>query len=160
MSASKLINVMETLLTLHEELYEIGTEKTNVLKENKDVTQLQQLLKQEQICMKKIQQTEQERIALTNDYLSDSEDKSLSACIEKAEGAEKEALQMIHARFLEIMTKLKAQNQLNQQLTHHALQFINLTLDMVMPKEPSVTYRHPHQTEDAPNQRSMFDSKA
>ena len=161
MNASKLIDSLEKLLTLHEQLFEIATEKTVVLKENKELSHLQELLKKEQLLARKIQQTEQERIFLTKQFLNGSEDQSLTACINKAEGTEKDKLQEMHVRFIEIMSKLKAANYLNQQLTHQALQFINFTLDTVMPQEKSVTYRHPnHQTESVPKQRSMFDSKA
>ncbi|WP_243290285.1 flagellar protein FlgN [Bacillus sp. FJAT-47783] len=160
MATSTFIQTMEKLYSLHEELYEIATKKTDVLKENRDVSELKELLKEEQLCLKKIQQTEAERMKLTDERLKGTEDKSLTALIERASGSEKEMLENLQVRFLEMMTKLKAVNELNQQLTHYALQYINLSLDMMMPQETTVTYSHPNQTKENRSQRSMFDSKA
>lgn len=161
MSAAQLIQTMEILYQLHEQLYNIAVQKTDVLKNNDDLSKLQDLLKNEQTCMKKIYQLENERMNFVKEWLGQQEDKSLSACIEKTVGKEKERLIQLKDCFSQIMEKLKAANELNQQLIHHALQFVNLTIDMVMPQEPSLTYSNPNQIKESQGlKRSMFDSKA
>jgi Mg2+ and Co2+ transporter CorA len=158
---SRIIQTLENLYELHEHLYDLAVKKTEVLKNNEDVSKLQELLKKEQLCIKMIQQKEEERMKQVAAWLGNQEDQSLTACIEKASGADKKKLEHLKDSFLEIMTKLKAANELNEQLTHYALQFINMTLDMVMPQEPALSYQHPKQPQEqrAPR-RSMFDSKA
>lgn len=161
MSCAQLIQTMEKLYELHEQLYDIALKKTDVLKNNEDISKLQELLKIEQTYSNKIHQVENERMKVVDDWLGQQEDKSLSACIEKATGNEKEQLVQLKERLKEIIEKLKSTNELNQQLIHHALQFVNLTIDMVMPQEPSLTYSNPNQTEEKQGpKRSMFDSKA
>jgi hypothetical protein len=60
------------------------------------------------------------------------------------------------------MDKLKEANGLNRELTQQALQFVSLSLDMLMPQENFSNYQRPdqHQTQTEKRRRSLFDSQA
>ena len=159
MSAQSLILKLEKLLGLNRHLYQLAQTKTEALK-TENLTVLQQTLKQEQIYVHAIKQVENERIDLASAYLNREDDLTLSACIEKAAGADKEKFSELFQSLTEVMEKLKHANKLNQQLTIQALQFVPLSMDMLMPKEQSPAYKPPGGTASAPKRRSLFDSKA
>jgi hypothetical protein len=159
--AEKLIQTLEKLLQLHQNLHKITLQKTENLK-SENVEQLRELLKKEQMFLQAIKQIEAERIQATIDFLGREGDLTLSACIEKAEGEQKESLKIIAKDFRDTMDKLKEANGLNRELTQQALQFVSLSLDMLMPQESFTNYQRPdqHQTQTEKRRRSLFDSQA
>lgn len=158
MSAGKLIQTLEKLLQLHQNLYNVTLQKTEFLK-SENVEELKELLKKEQMFVQAIKQVEEERIKDTVNFL-ENEELTLSACIEKAAGEEKEKLTGISKKFTETMEKLKASNQLNKKLTKQALQLTAITLDMIMPQERDFNYNKPADNTKEKQRRSLFDSKA
>ncbi|WP_226670821.1 flagellar protein FlgN [Metabacillus litoralis] len=161
MLAEKLMNTLDKLLQLHQNLYQVALQKTDYLKQN-NVEELKELLKKEQMFSQAIKQIETERIQLSAEFLNREHDLTLSACIEKAEGKHKEKLKQIASDFSKTMDKLKAANQLNRELTHQALQFVSISLDMLMPQENITNYQRPDAS-NAPSdklRRSLFDSQA
>lgn len=160
MSAQSLIQQLEKLLGLNQQLYKLAQTKTEALK-TENLTVLQETLKQEQTYVQAIKQVENERIALAAAYLNRDDELTLSACIEKSEGTEKEKFSSLYLSLTDLMEKLKGINQLNQQLTLQALQFVSLSMDMLMPKEQSPAYKPPGgNVPSEPKRRSLFDSKA
>lgn len=160
MSAQSLIQQLEKLLGLNQQLYKLAQTKTEALK-TEDLTVLQETLKQEQSYVQAIKQVENERISLAAAYLNRNDELTLSACIEKSEGEDKETFTSLYLSLTDVMEKLKGINQLNQQLTLQALQFVSLSMDMLMPKEQSPAYQPPGgKTTSEPKRRSLFDSKA
>lgn len=160
MSAQPLIFKLEKLLRLNQQLLKLAEAKTEALKKE-DLAVLQQTLKQEHICVSAIKLAEKERIPLTSAYLGRNHDLTLSACIEKAEGEDKVQFAQLLSSLTDVMDKLKHANKLNQQLTVQALQFVSLSLDMLMPKEESPAYKPPGLSAAAqPKRKSLFDSKA
>ncbi|WP_394186920.1 flagellar protein FlgN [Metabacillus halosaccharovorans] len=160
MSAEKLIQTLDKLLKLHQNLYEVTLQKTEMLKQNQ-VEELRELLKKEQMYVQAIKQVEDERVRKTAEYLGGSEEVTLSACINKATGSEKEVLQNILTNFTNVMDYLKNQNQLNKELTKQALQLTSITLDTLFPKETNVNYDKPlNKPLQEKQRRSIFDSKA
>ncbi|MFC0272216.1 flagellar protein FlgN [Metabacillus herbersteinensis] len=160
MLADKLITTLEKLLSLHEQLYKVALQKSEILKKDL-IDELREILKQEQKLVQAIKQIEAERILITAEYLNREQELTLRACIDQADGLAKERLQTIHHEFQSIMDKLKAVNQLNQQLTQQSLQFVSISLDMLMPQENAQNYNRPDQSKGtATNRRSIFDSKA
>ncbi|AZB44540.1 flagellar protein FlgN [Bacillus sp. FJAT-42376] len=160
MQAGTLILTLERLLELHLDLYQTALKKTDQLKHNQ-MDELKQVLQQEQVLVQVIKQTEAERMTLASQFLGRHTDLTLAACAEKAEGAEKERLSELKEEFKEVMDKLKAANQLNQQMTQSALQFVTMSLDMLMPREQVPNYQRPDtMKKNEPNRRSLFDSKA
>jgi hypothetical protein len=161
MVAGNLIQTLQKLLQLHQNLYKVTLQKTESLKSEK-VEELKELLKKEQMFVQAIKQIEAERIEITSKFLGRSEELTLSACIEKADAEEKETLQRIANDFNETMDKLKAAIQVNRELTQQALQFVSLSLDMLMPQESITNYQRPDGTKVPTEKvrRSLFDSQA
>jgi hypothetical protein len=159
--ADKLIHTLEKLLQLHQNLYTITLQKTESLK-SENVEQVKELLKKEQMFLQAIKQIEAERIQETITFLGSEGNLTLSACIEKAEGEQKESLNVIANEFKKTMDKLKEANGLNRELTQLALQFVSLSLDMLMPQESFTNYQRPdqNQTQTEKRRRSLFDSQA
>ncbi|WP_154307324.1 flagellar protein FlgN [Metabacillus lacus] len=158
MSAKSLILSLESLLEKHHELYSIGLEKTELLKSNR-VKELQQLIQKEQAALSSLQKLEEKRMQETASFLGVSENTTLSACAERAQPSERKTLEKLMESFYDIHEKLRAVNTLNQQLTHQAMQFVTLTMDMLMPQETAAVYTKPAaKTEN--KRRPLFDSKA
>ncbi|QGQ48146.1 flagellar protein FlgN [Metabacillus sediminilitoris] len=160
MQAEKLIQTLEKLLQLHQNLHKITLQKTESLK-SENVEQIKELLKKEQMFLQAIKQIEAERIQETITFLGSEGDLTLSACIEKAKGEQKESLKVIAKEFKETMDKLKEANLLNRELTQQALQFVSISLDMLMPQESFTNYQRPdqNQTQTEKRRRSLFDSQ-
>lgn len=159
MSVENLIQTLEKLLKLHENLYEVTLQKTEILKDDR-VDELKELLKKEQMFVQAIKQVEEERIARTAEFLGDVEEATLSACIEKSRGSEKEKLEKIMNEFTIIMDELKNRNKLNKELTKQAIQLTAVTLDMIIPQETDINYNKPTNKTTEKQRRSIFDSKA
>jgi len=159
MSADKLIVTLEKLLKLHENLYEVTLQKTELLKHDR-VDELKELLKKEQMFIQAIKQVEEERIMQTIDFLGNINELTLSACIEKSTGIEKEKLELIRNKFTAVINELKDRNKLNKELTKQAIQLTSVTLDMIMPQESDINYNKPTNKSTEKQRRSIFDSKA
>lgn len=159
MSAEKLIQILEKLLKLHENLYDVTLQKTEILKHDR-TDELKELLKKEQMFVQAIKQVEEERIAHTAEFLGNVRESTLSACIEKSRGLEKEKLEKIMNKFTVIMNDLKNRNKLNKELTKQAIQLTAVTLDMIIPREADMNYNKPTSKTTEKQRRSIFDSKA
>jgi flagellar biosynthesis/type III secretory pathway chaperone len=156
MSIESLISIMKKLHKMHKSLYELTLKKTDIVK-NGDTTALDQLLKDEQAHMAAINKLEKERAAISNAILPGA---SLQGIVE-ANPAGKEQLLQIKEELLNVITDIKARNELNQQLIHQSLQFINFSKSLVMPQEKEINYGPPAGKKIKPGQSpGMFNSKA
>jgi flagellar biosynthesis/type III secretory pathway chaperone len=159
MSAKKLIDTLEKLLTLHQSLLKLAEQKTDILKKG-DMEGLNALLTNEQKHITAIQQVEEIRNEAVEALLQGQDvDKTISNCIEFTNEPERTKLTQLKDHLTEVITELKERNQLNQQLIHQSLQFVHLTLDMLAPQPASINYGPPQQNA-TPKRQSMFDSKA
>lgn len=158
--SEQLIAVLEKLYKLHESLYKLSLEKTTIIKEN-DMEILQKILKDEQTHIAAINTLEVERQRLAKEFLHTDKDVTITDCIETAPLEIKEKLSSLQTNIINIIEKLKDQNELNQSLIYLSLQYVNMTLDMIQPKPESYTYGRPN-TPKAPQKPSFiaFDSKA
>ncbi|WP_226085909.1 flagellar protein FlgN [Mesobacillus sp. S13] len=156
MSAESLTVIMNKMLKLHKSLYELTVKKTGIVKKG-DTAALDQLLKDEQAHMAAINKLEQERQAVSR---SISPDASLQE-IAEANPVEKNQLLKIKADLVEVISEIKARNELNQQMIHQSLQFINFSKSLVMPQEKEINYGPPAGKKAKPGQSpGMFNSKA
>ncbi|MED4454454.1 flagellar protein FlgN [Metabacillus fastidiosus] len=155
----KLIANLEKLLALHHQLYKVAFQKTDLLKKN-DIEALKETLNYEQKFVQAISQMEAERIELTSKFLGRTDELTLMACIEKADGSNKEKLQNIYDEFKKVMGDLKNINNLNKQLTQQALQLVSITINTMMPQEGDHNYQKPDKKNGQAKRRSIFDSKA
>lgn len=160
MSAEHLIQVLNKILVLHENLFKLSEQKTDILKKG-DIDALGSHMKEEQKYILAIRQLEEQRIAVVEKMLGRNEKEyTLSRCIELAVEPEKTQLTNLYTKLTTVVHDLKELNQLNQQLAHQSLQFVNVSLDMLLPHEQSVNYGNPTGTQEKKQSRSMFDSKA
>lgn len=155
-----LIAVLEKLYKLHESLYKLSLEKTTIIKGN-DMESLQQIIKDEQTHIAAINTLEMERQKVAKDFLHIDKDVTISDCIEAAPLELNEKLSSLQTKIIDIVEKLKEQNELNQSLIYLSLQYVNITLDMIQPKPESYTYGRPNQPRATQKPSfTAFDSKA
>lgn len=156
MSAESLIVIMNKMFKLHKSLYELTVKKTDIVKKG-DTAALDQLLKDEQAHVAAINKLEQERLVVSNAIVPAA---SLQE-IAEANPSEKDKLLQIKEDLVGVISDIKARNELNQQLIHQSLQFINFSKSLVMPQEKEINYRPPAGKKVKPGQSpGMFNSKA
>ncbi|PLT31066.1 flagellar protein FlgN [Peribacillus deserti] len=164
MSAQHIITAMEKLVKLHRSLHDLAEKKTNIIKAG-SMEALNKIMIDEQKHVKAIGMIEREREQAVSEFLQKKgsmPSANVSACIELAEHSEKETLTVLKQSLLESVLSLKEINYLNQQLIYQSLQFINLSLDMVRPKQQVFNYEKPVQQKGQyqTGNRSYFNSKA
>ncbi|WP_332651796.1 flagellar protein FlgN [Lysinibacillus sp. 54212] len=138
MSVENLISTLEKLERMHKSLLELAQKKTEFIKAN-DMEQLDSMLKTEQAHVAAIETLEQQRQMMVTDYLrakgiAFTDTPTVAELIDAAEESEKQALQKIRERLVNLVTELKEQNDLNQRLVLQSLQFVNFSLDMLRPQ--------------------------
>lgn len=157
MSAQTIITVLEKLITLHKRFNEVASKKTKIIQDG-NMDALTALLMDEQKHVTAITQIERERekavLAFTSGRLV-----KMDEIIELAEPAEADVLSRLKAELVDELMKLKAQNELNQQLLITSLQFVNLSLDLLRPQDRNYNYNQINQ-EPVKKVISTFDSKA
>ncbi|WP_077619700.1 flagellar protein FlgN [Bacillus sinesaloumensis] len=160
MSAENLVTTLKKILLLHQNLLKLSERKTDILKKG-DIDALNEQMKEEQKYILAIRQVENERIAIVEKLLGPRvQEKTLSKCIEASKEPVRSELVELHEELVNVTADLKAVNELNQQLTHQSLQYVNMSMDMLMPHEQTATYGNPAGTKEKKQARSMFDSKA
>lgn len=160
MSSESLVTLLKKILTLHQNLYKLSERKTDILKKG-DIDALSEQMKEEQKYILAIRQLENERISVVEKIFGPRVgEKTLSKCIEVANEPVRSELVGLHEELSRVTHDLKVVNELNQQLTHQSLQYVNMSLDMLLPQEQSVNYANPTGTKEKKQSRPMFDSKA
>jgi len=160
MSAESLVSTLKKILILHQNLFKLSERKKEILKKG-DIDALNEQMKEEQKYILAIKQMENERMTIVDKWLGPRiQEKTLSKCIEVAEDPIRSELIELQEDLLKVTQELKAVNELNQQLTHQSLQYVNMSLDMLLPQEQTATYGNPAGTKEKKQTRSMFDSKA
>lgn len=163
-SAQQLIETLEKLLILHKSLHQLAKQKTEVLKTG-DTDALHNLLKEEKKHILAIQKFETERQKVSKEFLEkigggDIQSLTISSCIEVAEASEKEKLIELSSDLQAQLKDLKERNELNQLLLKQSLQFVNMSLDLLMPEIDTYNYERPGQAYQNNGGRSIFNSKA
>ncbi|MEH7235783.1 flagellar protein FlgN [Bacillus sp. JJ1562] len=160
MSAENLVALLKKILILQQNLLKLAERKTDILKKG-DIDALNEQMKEEQKYILAIKQLENERIAIVDQLLGPRvQEKTLSRCIEVTSDPVRSSLAELHEELVKVTHELKAANDINQQLTHQSLQYVNMSLDMLLPQEQTVNYGNPAGTKEKKQTRSMFDSKA
>ncbi|MYL33969.1 flagellar protein FlgN [Pontibacillus yanchengensis] len=165
MSIQSIVAIMDKLCSLHESLYTLSKEKTDMLKEG-DTQSLQTLLIKERKHIQAISQLDREREKqVTNWFQSKgipANEPTITTMLENIQSQEeKQQLEDVFERLLDVLAGLKQQEQLNQELTQQSLQFVELSLDMLQPSMKNMNYGKPNTNQaDQGQKRSVFDSKA
>lgn len=111
MSAKAIIEQLKRLCVLHEHLLTLSEEKTEALKAGK-TKELSNILTKEQKYIQAITQTEDDRIKTTSAFLGYSENNTISACIAKTSGSEKEELEQLYESLSQVLGRLKKVNEM------------------------------------------------
>ena len=166
MSVQTIVEILEKLERVHKSLLELALKKTEVVKKG-DMVELDKILKNEQSHVAAIETLEKQRQVLVTDYLKSqgfdfSGIPTVSNVIEAANSEiEREQLEQIRNRILQVVNKLKNQNDLNQKLVYQSLQFVNMTLDMVRPRQEQINYSGQQvKGQNVQPKKSIFDSQA
>lgn len=164
MSAAKVIQTLEKIIRLYKSLNGLASKKIEVIK-SAAIQELNILVTEEKKHMQAIQKfekilTEDTKVFLMgNGSMTDS--LTITDCIKHASVEDKKIFERIKVELEDQVSTLKQKNDLNQQLLEQSLQFINLSLDMLLPAIDSFNYERPNQAQDmSEDKRSIFDSKA
>lgn len=164
MSADRMIEVIQELLSVHLALNHQAKEKTDYLKDG-DIEGLEALIKKEETTVSRLEELEKRRIHEVNEFLSKkgipAGDLTISELLKFVDPQEQLELLELQHSLLKETTTLKQRNALNQELIEQSLQFINVSLNLFDPYEETANYRHPDQMKEPERRRrSLFDSKA
>lgn len=159
-----IIQLLNDLTILYKNLNEMAKEKTEIVKNN-DIEVLQKLIKVENKHIRDIRKLEGNLFKEAEAFLQgkgvSAEKATISMVIEKAEEDEKAILIQGKNTLENELYELKKQNDLNQQLLEQSLQFVEMSLDLLMPDIDAYNYDPSDITEqerERPN-LSIFDSK-
>lgn len=162
MSLEKMIRSLEKLIEHQEGLNNVAVEKTDIIIKN-DLEALQTILKQENKHIQIIQKLEAEIFKLSKEILGENgtveANPTLSAVIECVPDEQRECLHELKERLAVKVLTLQQRNQMNQDLLEQSLQFINLSLDLLIPDMDSFNY-NPTVQDEQKETHSIFDSKA
>lgn len=161
MSSELLLASMEKLCKLHKSLYELAVKKTDIIKAG-DMDALNQLLKDEQAHIAAIDRMEKERQKAAKAFAQHLDQPTVTDCMDRLSTAEQDKAVRITDDLTEIVNNLKEQNQLNQQLVHHSLQFVNVSMSLLRPQPENINYGPPTKNKQTSekNSQGMFNSKA
>lgn len=139
MHEKQLLALMGKMVKLHKSLYELSEEKTDIIKKG-DINGLNQILKDEQAHVAAISKLESERQKIASALLPAQDKPNLSDCLNVMEGEEKTELEQKRFELMELVLRIQEKNDLNQQLIYQSLQFVNLSLNLVAPKQDDFNY--------------------
>lgn len=160
MFAEKLVTVMEKLLKLHKSLYELALKKTDIVKIG-DINALNQTLKDEQAHLAAINKLENDRQTIASSLVPRMAKPTIEECLTAAEINEtvRAHLTKIRTELLDVIAHLQQQNEFNQQMIYQSLQFVNLSIQLVMPQPEEYNYGPPS-GEPAANKSALLNLKA
>ncbi|MGN7399529.1 flagellar protein FlgN [Cytobacillus praedii] len=160
MSAELLFASMEKLCKLHKSLYELAVNKTDIIKTG-DMDALNQLLKDEQSHIAAIDQMEKERQKAAKALAPHIDQPTVTDCMDHLSTAEQEEITDIANELIQQVLHLKEQNNLNQQLIHNSLQFVNVSMNLLRPQPENMNYGPPKKTKKTSEKsaQGMFNSK-
>ncbi|MBN8201544.1 flagellar protein FlgN [Bacillus sp. NTK034] len=158
MSAEALTATMEKLLKLHKSLYEVAVKKTDIIKTG-DMDGLNQMLKDEQAHIAAIGRLENEREKAAISIVPMLESPTVSDCLNILTQPDRLKLEAITKELAELVYELKEQNFLNQQLVHHSLQFVNVSMNFLRPQPETMNYGPPAKKKSGKMNPGIFNSK-
>lgn len=162
MSIHTIISTLKRLITIHEELCKVSKEKTDIIIEG-SVEKLQHLLAKERKYIQLLEQSEIKRQKEVEDWFKDNDFMTEEMTITNmlkilANEVEKKKLENVTVELTNVITQLKQQEQLNQDLIRQSTQLVHMSLEMFNPTINQMNYgkKNNEQTDN----RSVFDSQA
>ncbi len=162
MSIHPIVRTLEKLISIHKELCHVSKEKTEILIEG-STEKLQHLIAKERKYLQLLEQFEEKRQRDVEKWFEahqfTTEEKTVTKMLELLnDETEKQELEEVTIELTNMITTLKQQEQLNQELLRQSLQLVQLTLDMIQPNIQQINYGHKDTKET--DSRSVFDSQA
>ncbi len=166
MSIQPIVSILEKLEKMHSSLLQLANHKTELVKKG-DIDGLQEIIKNEQSHVAAIEVLEKQRQQMVTDYLRAkgialADTPTVADVIEAAETEEeRNQLEEVSKNFLLVITDLRKQNELNQQLVYQSLKFVNMNLDILRPQPDQINYSGTQVSEqNVASKKSLFDSQA
>lgn len=158
MSAQPLIEILEKLLKLHKSLHGLALEKTEIIKKG-NLDELNSLINREKKHITAIEKMEKDRASIVAKLLPDQATATLKDCLSIFEKTERERLQELREELIFKINELRNVNSLNQDLLQLSQQFVELNLDLLLPRDLP-NYSKTSEDEQPLTNVSIFDSKA
>lgn len=161
---NELRQALTELVGLHRELLNISVEKMEGIKAG-NIDSLQPLLTRERKLVRKIEQVEEIRIQLVNDWIKAEEitdaEPTITFILEQMTNeTERQELEEVTIDLTKVITELKAQEKLNIALINQSMQFVQMSLDLMSPSLKNMNYSNMDKSDVEQPNRSIFDSKA
>lgn len=161
-----LINVLQEMTEEHRQLLELAELKKQAIIHN-EVSKLNQCVNKESKCIRQMAELEEKRIFEMSRYLVGKGYRpnpaitvsELAKIVVRVE--EKQALLLAQSELVAILERLKAANDLNQQLIQQSLLFIDHWLGLFTgEQEDEGMYHNPHAHGQAGSRAAWFDTRA
>ncbi|WP_040952406.1 flagellar protein FlgN [Gorillibacterium massiliense] len=166
MTTQALVTCLEELIGLHESLWQLARDKTDVLVRNQ-VDELNRLVNKETQSIRKIAEWESKRKEAVADFLKQKGFRpdpaitmtELSKLVSDRE--EKRRLQELQGALQDIAARIQATNERNKRLIEHSLEFVELSLDLLTaPEADEMVYQDPRSSQQSGKRVVRFDTKA
>lgn len=166
MSIEFILQSLEELTNVHQHLCKVSQLKTEALKDGSS-DRLQDILIEEQTFIRKLEQVENNREQIVEQWFennySEEQERTITKILDLLTNKhEKHRLEMATIDLTKEITRLRDLEQLNAALIQQSMHFIQTSLNMLKPTLQSLNYDRQQTTNDRKpyNDRSMFDSKA
>ena len=163
MGIQQLHSSLTELISLHKQLNEFAEEKKDhLMKQN--IKGLETVVRNESKVIHRLQIVEAMRVKTVSDLFHSNivpiEQQTVSAIIDQLEGEEKSLLTDAYEELVKLVHELKIKNEQNQMFIQDALQFVQVSLDVMAPSAEDFQYTAQHGETGKEVGRSLFDSKA
>lgn len=166
LSVESILQSLKELTNVHKQLCNVSQQKTEALKKGSS-EKLQDILSEEQTYIRKLEQVENNRERIVEQWFENNQPTEQERTITKilnllTDENEKRRLEVATIDLTKEITRLRDLEQLNAALIQQSMHFIQTSLNMLKPTLQSLNYDRQQTKNDQKryNDRSMFDSKA
>jgi flagellar biosynthesis/type III secretory pathway chaperone len=166
MAFTALMSNLEALHNEHLNLLSTSRDKQTAIVSD-DVDGINRLTQRENKLIKAVEQLESERKLHLRSWIEGMKlpfDPDRISILEAEKFVvsvvEKQALQHIREKLVNVTNDLRKQNENNQKLLQQALQYVNFSLDIITGSQENEMTYHPPEQAGTSRQYSLFDRKA
>lgn len=157
--STEIIRTMEQLIQLNKSLYELADKKTDIVKKG-DMEAFQQLQQNEQKHILAIQKINRDREQAVTTLVPNLENPTITDCLPYVAEKDRYKLTQLKDELMTVLTKLQEQNDLNQQLINQSLEFVNMSVHMLLPQQQQMNYGPPTDKKQQTETKRIFQSEA